>query len=131
MPHTIDIVNHEMVVLDEDGNGCECHRLTSLRRQAAAQAVAGGVHVRLRRGAQRAVRPLRQGEGRSADMTDELFVHRAPFSDWYATQDGTRGVLLCDKTGNEKVKVEPPSEWGRRWRWNLVEDGSGVYFVNE
>ncbi len=31
MPDTIDIVNNEMVVLDEDGNGCECCRLTGLR----------------------------------------------------------------------------------------------------
>ena len=31
MPHTVDIVGNEMVVLDQDGNGCECLRLTSLR----------------------------------------------------------------------------------------------------
>jgi hypothetical protein len=31
MPHTVDIVGDDMVVLDEDGNGCACHRLTSLR----------------------------------------------------------------------------------------------------
>ena len=41
------------------------------------------------------------------DVT-EIIVHKAPFSDWYATQDGSRGVLLCDRTGDEKVKVEPP-----------------------
>jgi len=64
------------------------------------------------------------------DMTHEI-VHKAPFSDWYATQDGTRGVLFCDKQSDQRVKVEPPSEWGDRWRWNLVEDGSGVYFREE
>jgi hypothetical protein len=26
-----DILGDEMAVLDEDGNGCECHGLTSLR----------------------------------------------------------------------------------------------------
>ena len=27
MPHTVEIVANQMVVLDEDGNGCGCHRL--------------------------------------------------------------------------------------------------------
>jgi hypothetical protein len=31
MPHTIDIVGNEMVVLDEDGNGCDCCRLEGFR----------------------------------------------------------------------------------------------------
>ena len=26
LPHTIDIVGDEIVVLDEDGNGCDVHR---------------------------------------------------------------------------------------------------------
>lgn len=30
-PHTVDIVGNEMVVLDTDGNGCECSSLTGLR----------------------------------------------------------------------------------------------------
>ncbi len=64
-------------------------------------------------------------------MTDELLVHKAPWPDWYATQDAVRGVLLCRKGSDQKVKVEPPHEWGQRWRWNLTEDGSGMYFVNE
>jgi hypothetical protein len=37
-------------------------------------------------------------------------------------------VWLCDKTTEEKVKVEPPAEWGRNWSWNITEDGKGVYF---
>ena len=57
--------------------------------------------------------------------------HLSATGTWYATQDGTRGVLLCERGSEEKVKVEPPSEWGRRWRWNVTEDGSGVYFVND
>jgi hypothetical protein len=63
-------------------------------------------------------------------MTDELVIHQAPWQDWYATQDAARGVLLCNKLGDEKVKVEPPTEWGLEWRWNLTEDGSGIYFRN-
>ncbi len=32
MTHTIDIVDDLMVVLDEDGNGCDCHELRGLRK---------------------------------------------------------------------------------------------------
>ncbi len=31
LPHTVEIVEGQMIVLDEDGNGCECHRLRGLR----------------------------------------------------------------------------------------------------
>jgi hypothetical protein len=31
MTHTVDVVGDEIVVLDEDGNGCDCYRLTGLR----------------------------------------------------------------------------------------------------
>ena len=55
-------------------------------------------------------------------------IHPSPFSDWYATQDASRGVWLCDKTSDRKVKVEPPAEWGRHWAWNVTEDGRGIYF---
>lgn len=65
-------------------------------------------------------------------MTEDLVIHKAPWSmDWYATQDGSRGVWLCDRAGGEKIRVEPPPEWGRAWRWNVVEDGSGIYFREE
>ena len=63
-------------------------------------------------------------------MTDELIIHQAPWQDWYATQDAVQGVLFCNRGGGEQVKVEPPREWRRRWRWNLTEDGSGIYFRN-
>ena len=46
----------------------------------------------------------------------------------HATQDGSRGVWLCDKASERKVKVEPPAEWGRYWTWNVTEDGTGIYF---
>ena len=32
LPHTVEIVDDLMVVLDEDGNGCDCHELRSLRK---------------------------------------------------------------------------------------------------
>jgi hypothetical protein len=60
-----------------------------------------------------------------------LGVALPPWLDWYATQDGIRGALLCDRESEEKVRVEPPTEWGSRWRWNVTEDGSGVYFREE
>ena len=60
-----------------------------------------------------------------------LGVALPPWPDPYATQDAVRGVLFCRKDSDETLKVEPPPEWGSRWRWNLVEDGLGVYFVNE
>lgn len=31
MPHTVDIIENQMVVLDEDGNGCDCRRLMGFR----------------------------------------------------------------------------------------------------
>jgi len=61
-------------------------------------------------------------------MTTDLVVHKAPWQEWFATQDAVRGVVFCKKGSDQTVKVEPPSEWGRRWRWNLTEDGAGIYF---
>jgi hypothetical protein len=64
-------------------------------------------------------------------MTTDLVIYKAPWqADWYATQDAVREVLLCNRQGDETVEVEPPSEWGLGWRWNLTEDGSGIYFRN-
>jgi hypothetical protein len=60
-------------------------------------------------------------------MTDYI-VHHSPFPDWFATQDTSRGVWLCDRTSDRKILVEPPAEWGRHWAWNLTEDGTGIYF---
>ena len=59
-------------------------------------------------------------------MTTNL-VHKAPWPDWFASQDPVQGVLLCDTTSDGKVRAELPLEWGSRWRWNLTEDGTGVY----
>ena len=59
---------------------------------------------------------------------DDRRIHPSPFREWYATQDTSRGVWLCDKASERKVKVEPPAEWGRYWGWNVTEDGRGIYF---
>jgi hypothetical protein len=64
-------------------------------------------------------------------MTEERIVHMSPYADWYATQDVSCGVWLCDKTSDRKVLVEPPTEWGRDWKWNVTEDGKGIYFRRE
>jgi hypothetical protein len=63
-------------------------------------------------------------------MTDDV-IHRAPWPDWFVTQDAIRGVLFCNRQGDRKVKVESPVSWGLGWRWNLTEDGMGVYFGGE
>lgn len=60
-------------------------------------------------------------------MTDDRIIHQSPFPDWFATQD-VRGVWLCDRTSDRKVKFEPPPAWGRDWSWNVTEDGTGIYF---
>ena len=64
-------------------------------------------------------------------MTDRnQRIHPTPFSDWFASQDTSgRGVWICDRTSDEKIKVEPPTEWGAHWSWNVTEDGKGVCFV--
>ena len=63
-------------------------------------------------------------------MTTDI-IHKAPFPDCSPpTEDAVWGVLPCNKASDEKVKVEPPTEWGPGWRWNLTEDGTGVYFRN-
>jgi hypothetical protein len=60
-------------------------------------------------------------------MSEERIVHLSPYKEWFADQGGLRGVWLCNKANAEKVKVEPPAEWGRHWAWNITEDGLGIY----
>lgn len=63
---------------------------------------------------------------------DDLRIHPSPYAQWYATQDvSSRGVWICDKTSDRKVLVQPLTEWGERWSWNVTEDGSGIYFRRE
>jgi hypothetical protein len=59
------------------------------------------------------------------EQTDMRF-HESPWADWYATQESITAVVICNKETAEKVVVEPPQEWGRKWAWNILEDGSGI-----
>ncbi len=61
-------------------------------------------------------------------MKDELVIHPSPWLEWFATQDSERGVSIREKGSDRKIVIEPPSEWGTHWAWNLTEDGAGVYF---
>jgi hypothetical protein len=57
----------------------------------------------------------------------DIRVHRSPWPEWFATQESLTGVFLCNKSTGEKVKIEPPKEWGRNWAWNFTEDGTGIF----
>ncbi len=61
-------------------------------------------------------------------MTDELVVHSSPWPKWFVTQDVARGVSIYEKHSDRKIVIEPPTEWGSHWAWNVTEDGAGVYF---
>jgi hypothetical protein len=61
-------------------------------------------------------------------MNEDDIIHRSPFRDWYATQDASCGVWLCDRASDQKVKIEPPAQWEAHWTWNVTEDGVGIYF---
>jgi hypothetical protein len=65
-------------------------------------------------------------------MTDDpnLRIHLSPYVDWYATQD-VACVWICDRHSEQRVKFEPPAEWGRHWSWNITEDGSGIYMKRD
>ena len=63
---------------------------------------------------------------RSTSSEKNAHVMKSPWEQWYATQSDLDGVWLCDRTSEEKVKVKPPSTWGRNWAWNIAEDGTGI-----
>ena len=61
-------------------------------------------------------------------MDEDRIIHASPFAEWFATQDTSAGgVWFCDKTSDRKVLVQPPTEWGRDWSWNVTQDGGGIY----
>ena len=53
-------------------------------------------------------------------------THTSPWPEWYATQEDTASVTIISKASGEKMVIKPPTEWGRRWAWNISEDGTGV-----
>ena len=56
----------------------------------------------------------------------DTVTHPSPWPDWFATQENCRSVLICNKASEEKVKVEPPADWGSNWAWNINDTGAGI-----
>jgi len=61
-------------------------------------------------------------------MNETTIIHESPWSDWFATQDLSRGVSLHERGGNRSIILTPPPEWEAAWAWNVTEDGAGIYF---
>ncbi|MGO9110617.1 MAG: hypothetical protein ACLP9L_15455 [Thermoguttaceae bacterium] len=61
-------------------------------------------------------------------MNEDRIIHKSPFPNWYATQEASCGVWLCDRASDRKVKAEPPAKWEGHWTRNVTEDGMGIYF---
>ena len=60
--------------------------------------------------------------------TEARITHKVDFSVHRVTQRG-RSVLAvrAGELDPQEVFV-PPTEWGDSWAWNVLEDGSGIYF---
>jgi hypothetical protein len=58
--------------------------------------------------------------------TPGVRIYKSPWPEWFATQESLMGVMICNRATDEKQLVEPPKEWGIKWAWNFVEDGSGI-----
>ena len=52
--------------------------------------------------------------------------HFAPFANWYAEQESKDSVTIFDRDSDQSDKVRPPNAWGRNWKWNVSEDGTGI-----
>jgi hypothetical protein len=59
-------------------------------------------------------------------QSDSVVVHPSPWPKWIATQEDSCSVRICDKASDEKIKVEPPADWGNAWAWNISQDGTGI-----
>ena len=58
---------------------------------------------------------------------ETMITHTVDFETCYVTQRGG-GVIAVRKGKLDAQEVfAPPQEWGDSWRWNVLEDGSGVY----
>ena len=56
----------------------------------------------------------------------DTHIHKSPWPNWYATQGSLASVAICNRETDEEIQVVPPAEWGRKWGWNICEDGSGI-----
>ena len=62
------------------------------------------------------------------EQEKSTITHKVDFETCFVTQRG-RGVAVIKKGEIEPQKVlAPPQSWGRSWGWNVLEDGSGIYF---
>ncbi len=60
--------------------------------------------------------------------SEARIAHKVDFSVHRVTQRGRSVVAVrAGELGPQKVFV-PPKEWGDSWAWNVLEDGSGIYF---
>ena len=72
---------------------------------------------------------------RGRQLKDGLRFHRAT-GRYYRVYDGScfvtqqgRGVAVIRKGETEPQTIlSPPDSWGNSWVWNVLEDGSGIYF---
>jgi hypothetical protein len=63
-----------------------------------------------------------------AAPSESRITHKVDFSVHRVTQRG--GSVVAVRVGElepQEVSV-PPTEWGNSWAWNVLEDGSGIYF---
>ncbi len=59
---------------------------------------------------------------------ENVVTHPVDFETCCVTQRG-RGVAVIRKGELDAQQVlAPPKEWGNSWAWNVLEDGSGIYF---
>ena len=60
--------------------------------------------------------------------TESRITHRVDFSVHRVTQRG-RGVAVVRRAELDAQEVfAPPQACGDSWVWNVLEDGSGIYF---
>jgi len=62
----------------------------------------------------------------SEQPAPDSVTHSSPWLDWYATQENSRSVWICNRVSEEKIQVEPPADWGNAWAWNINEFGTGI-----
>ena len=59
----------------------------------------------------------------------EMLIIAIKADDWFATQSGPREVSIVSRQTQQVLhKISPPAEW-KRWAWNLLPDGTGIYLV--
>ncbi len=60
--------------------------------------------------------------------TEARITYRGDFSVHRVTQRGRSVVAVRAGELEPQEVFVPPKEWGDSWAWNVLEDGSGIYF---